>query len=126
MQVKSLLLGTGSLALSLSLPAAASAEFVFVSSYAGTVTTLNLTGSSLSTVTSTTSGGVNPSWLAVDAAKSVLYVLDEGWGEANGSLASFHVAANGTLAPLAKVKTLGGPVSSVFYGAGLKGIAIAD
>ncbi len=105
---------------------AVSGSLVFVSSYAGTVTTLNLTGSSLTTVTSSTQCGANPSWLATDSAKRVLYCLDEGWGQANGSLTSFKIAADGSVAPITKVKTLGGPVSSVFYGTGGRGIALAD
>ncbi|KAK3944925.1 Lactonase, 7-bladed beta-propeller-domain-containing protein [Diplogelasinospora grovesii] len=127
----------GTSALALALPSNLNANqgqaltngLIYVTSYAGTVTTLNLTivGTGLQTVASTTDCGVQPSWLTLDKTDpSIVYCVDESWGKTNGTLASFRKAKNGSLSLLSKVGTIGGPVNAVVYGEGNRGLAVAD
>jgi 6-phosphogluconolactonase (cycloisomerase 2 family) len=109
---------------------------LYVTSYAGTVTTLDLVrdtssveraaAARLETVASTTACGSNPSWLALDYSKSFVYCLDEAWGQPIGSVTSFYTNANGSLTPLDKVDLIAGPVSIAEYGVGGHGLAIAS
>ncbi|KAK0715709.1 Lactonase, 7-bladed beta-propeller-domain-containing protein [Lasiosphaeris hirsuta] len=114
----------------LALLGAASASLIHITSYAGTITTLNLTlpystePATLTNLSATTACGEKPSWLTL--VDDVLYCVDEAWGKDNGTLASFKVAPEGTLTLLNKVDTIGGPVSTVVYGDGGKGLAVAD
>ncbi|KAG5999327.1 hypothetical protein E4U21_007064 [Claviceps maximensis] len=116
------------------------AQLLYVSSYAGTLTTLNLSETCsygckeasttrgvplLRTMSSKNGCAGSPSWLTLDPAESVLYCIDEGLNSDNGSLSSFATSAHGDLKRLDKVKTLGGPVSGVLYGHGRKGLAVA-
>ncbi|KAG5920882.1 hypothetical protein E4U53_003859 [Claviceps sorghi] len=110
-------------------------RFLYVTSYGGDVTTLDLGGTCvrdcgaqvplLRTVSSTDGCAGSPSWLTLDRAKSVLYCVDEGFKTANGSLSSFATSARGVLRRLDKVPTLKGPVSAVLYGQRRKGLALA-
>lgn len=120
--------------------------FLYVSSYSGNTTTLDLsaaqTGAACSaggcggaissgvpllrTVSSTNGCAGSPSWLTLDRTKPVLFCVDEGLTTAKGSLSSFATSAHGDLRRLDKVSTLGGPVSGVMYGKGRKrGLAVA-
>ncbi|KAK4454344.1 Lactonase, 7-bladed beta-propeller-domain-containing protein [Podospora aff. communis PSN243] len=110
-----------------------SASLVHITSYAGSLTTLNLTlgsgseittQSSLQSITATAECGANPGWLSL--VGDILYCLDEAFGQPNGTLASFRVAPNGDLTLLNKASTIAGPVSAVVYGQGGRGLAIAD
>ncbi len=111
-------------------------SLVYVSSYAGTVTTLNLTipapgggdSASLTSLASTADCGPNPSWLTLDRTRAALYGTDEGRGRPDGHLVAFRTGAGprGGLATLDRVTTLGGPVSTVVYGAGGMGLAVAE
>ncbi|KAI0466827.1 putative isomerase YbhE [Xylaria cf. heliscus] len=106
-----------------------SATLLYVTSYAGTVTTLDLvegTTSRLETVTSTTACGANPSWLTLDYSKSFVYCLDEAWGQLTGSITSFYTNANGSLTPLDTATVVAGPVSIAEFGVGGSGLAIAS
>lgn len=109
-------------------------SFLYVSSYCGHVTTLDvrpLTHSQcdnkgpfrLNQVSSTYTGG-NPSFLTIDKARSTLYCLDEGLTSTCGSLASFRMNQDGSLALLDKKATPGGPVSGALYHRG-KMLAVA-
>lgn len=108
-----------------------SATNLFISSYAGTITSLSLTESNGAynlTQTSTTSDcAPNPSWLNLDANRGLLFCLNEGLETTNGSLASFLVNRNGSLTFVKNETTISGPVSGVIYGypAGRRGIALA-
>ncbi|TGJ78832.1 hypothetical protein E0Z10_g9937 [Xylaria hypoxylon] len=113
----------------LSLVGSASATLLYVTSYAGTVTTLDLVEGAtteLETVASTTACGANPSWLALDYSKSFVYCLDEAWGQPTGAVTSFYTHANGSLVPLAKADLVAGPVSIAEFGVGGHGLAIAS
>ncbi|KAM7217566.1 Lactonase, 7-bladed beta-propeller domain containing protein [Rhypophila decipiens] len=121
----------------LALPSLSSATLLYVTSYTGTgpsavpgaLTTLNLTISgysagSLQSIATSTECGAYPSWLTL--VGSNLYCLDEAWNApANGSLVSFQIT-DGKLSLLDKATTIGGPVSSVAYGADGHGLAVAD
>jgi len=108
------------------------AATVHITSYAGTLTTVQLdtaedgfaiTRAAFQTPVSTAECGANPGWLTL--AGDVLYCLDEGFGKPNGSLTSFSVGPAGQLTLLSNVSTVAGPVSAVMYGEGGKGLAIA-
>jgi 6-phosphogluconolactonase (cycloisomerase 2 family) len=113
------------------LSAAASATDLFVSSYAGDVTTLSLghtNGSySLNATSSSSECGPNPAWLTLDASRDTLYCLNEGLATPNGSLSSFTINCDGSLKHVQNTTTPNGPVSGVIYGhpGGDRGIALA-
>ncbi|KAI0197550.1 Lactonase, 7-bladed beta-propeller-domain-containing protein [Astrocystis sublimbata] len=103
-----------------------SATRFFVTSYAGTITTLDLVEGKLETVTSTTACGAKPSWLDLDYSNSLIYCLDEAWDEPTGAITSFSIDKNGSLTDLESASLVGGPVSIAEFGADNKGLAIAS
>lgn len=109
----------------------ASATTVFVSSYAGTVSTLALTEQganyTLTEVAVSSDCAPNPSWLTVDTNRGLLFCLNEGLETVNGSLSSYTVSLNGSLTHVQNSTTISGPVSGIIYGqpAGKRGIALA-
>lgn len=113
------------------LSAASSATNLFVSSYAGDVTTLSLAESngkySLNATSANNGCGPNPSWLTLDAARGTLYCLNEGLNTVNGSLSTFTINRDGSLKHVQNSTTINGPVSGVIYGdpAGDRNIALA-
>jgi 6-phosphogluconolactonase (cycloisomerase 2 family) len=113
------------------LSAAASATDLFVSSYAGDVTTLSLGRSngsySLNATSASSECGPNPAWLTLDVSRGTLYCLNEGLTTPNGSLSSFTINRDGSLKHVQNTTTLNGPVSGVIYGhaAGDRSIALA-
>ena len=104
---------------------------LFVSSYAGNITTLSLTENcgkyNLAKTFYNSGCSPNPSWLTLDAHRGTLYCLDEGLTVPNGSLSSYLVNADGSLKQVQKASTISGPVSGVIYGnpAGQRAIALA-
>ena len=113
-----------------------SANVLFVSSYSGKVTTLDLKGIGapcaggsvpvLKEIASSDGCSTSPSWLTLDHPKSTLYCIDEGLATPQGSLSSFKTNADGSLTKLDLVSTPNGPVSGVLYGpGGDAGIALA-
>ncbi|CAK7245641.1 MAG: hypothetical protein STHCBS139747_007225 [Sporothrix thermara] len=130
--------GTAVLALGLVQPIAA--VLVYVTSYSGTLTSLNLTLSGDAATNSTSCGprasiqrlAVNsgcapsPSWLTLDRPNGILYCLDESLGNANGSLSSYKTSGNGTLTQLKRIDTPAGPVYATMYGAEARGLAVAE
>lgn len=113
------------------LAAAASATNLFVSSYAGNVTTLSLTESNgnynLTPTSASPECGPNPSWLTLDANRGLLFCLNEGLTAPNGSLSSFTINRDGSLNHVKNATTLNGPVSGTIYGnpSGRRAIALA-
>jgi len=96
---------------------------VFISSYSGLVTTVNVAKNadgnySLTAIAETTGCTESPSWLTYDPSKSVLFCSDEGLTVPNGTLSSFKAAANGSLVQLDKIMTISGGVKSEIYGNG--------
>jgi len=113
------------------LPTLSSATLLYVASYTGTVTTLNLTTTtcgqpSLEFVASSGACAPNPSWLTLDKSTSTLYCLNEGINFPNGSLASFQTSASGALTPLSNITTPWGPVNGVIYGKKGDGLVLAE
>ena len=93
---------------------------LYAASYAGIVSTLSLAPASngtgnLSVIAESTGCGPSPSWLMLDGSHDILYCLDEGLNVPNGSIASFHTNANGSLTPIKRIETISGPVMSVLY-----------
>ncbi|KAI2470968.1 putative isomerase YbhE [Annulohypoxylon bovei var. microspora] len=121
--------------LSLGLVGSASATLLYVSSYAGTVTTLRLTlpdddcvdgtAATLATISNSTGCGPSPSWLTLDYSKNILFCLDEGLTDPYGGVASFSTNDDGTLTTLNRIEVIQGPVSIAEFGVGGHGLAIA-
>ncbi|APA12909.1 hypothetical protein SS1G_08383 [Sclerotinia sclerotiorum 1980 UF-70] len=102
---------------------------LFVSSYVGTISTLQLSkfsnGSySLDTLSVNNVTTDNPSWLHKDPHNGILYCLNEGLSVVNGSISSFAVGDDGSLSLLGNELTINGPVSSVLFNGG-KSLAAA-
>lgn len=115
----------------LSLAAAVSATNLYVSSYAGNVTALSLSASNgvstLEKAGSYPQCGPSPSWLTIDSSRGLFFCLNEGLTSPNGSLSSFTINDDGSLAYVQNTTTIAGPVSGTLYGssAGRRGIALA-
>ncbi|TEA16855.1 putative 6-phosphogluconolactonase [Colletotrichum sidae] len=116
-----------------SLAAPAAGTILYVSSYSGAITTLNLTlsgvnasQSTLQTLSSSNGCSPSPSWLALDHPNSKLYCTDEGLTTDHGTVSSFKTGPDGKLEQLAKVNTISGPVSAVQFGEKGAGLAIAQ
>lgn len=109
-----------------------SATMLYVASYSGVVTTLNLTlpvgvGISVLEPVATTSGCAgSPSWLTLDSLNAVLYCTDEGLNNGvEGTVSAFSTSSDGSLSSLDNVSTTVGPVSAVVYGEDSTGLAVA-
>ncbi|KAM3502152.1 hypothetical protein MY10362_005049 [Beauveria mimosiformis] len=111
-------------------------DLLYVSSYAGTITTLNTTAKSppaagskyptIQAVASNEGCKTSPSWLALDHAGARLFCVDENLPTPGGSLSSYRTSTDGSLSPIGKVTTTApGPVSGVFYGSKGHGFAMA-
>ncbi|KAI0111492.1 putative isomerase YbhE [Daldinia grandis] len=121
--------------LSLGLAGQASATLLYVSSYAGTVTTLRLTlpddgsataaATTLESISNSTGCGPNPSWLSLDYSKNLLFCLDEGFNGPYGGVTTFFTNDDGTLTTLDTLDVIQGPVSIAEFGVGGSGLAIA-
>lgn len=109
----------------------ARATNLFVSDYAGNITTLELTARHgnyhLSKIHSHSGCAPNPSWLTLDPNHGTLYCLDEGLYVDNGSISSYTIGDDGALTRVSRETTISGPVSGVIYGnpAGERSIALA-
>lgn len=104
------------------LAATGAATTLYVSSYAGSVTTLSLTKSyssyGLTNTSSSQDCGLSPSWLELDKANGILYCIDEGLTTPNGSINTLKTSADGVLTPIEHHDTIAGPVGSIFYNPG--------
>lgn len=121
-------------ALPLLLASAASASNLFVSSYAGPVTTLELTRNAstksynLQTISSTNECAYNASWLLFEPSHRVLYCIGEGMDSSTrGGLTVFSAQADGSLKKTDQHDTPWGGVHAAIYGdkAGNRSLAIA-
>ena len=113
----------------LSIVHACIAARLFVSSYAGNITTVDISaatsGFNLKAIALSNGCAPNPSWLEFDPATSTLYCTDEGFPTPTyASVSAFSVNDNGSLKSLSKVTTLNGGVSATVFGDG-KALAIA-
>ena len=101
------------------------ADVLFATSYNDhAVTTLQLNGSSISTVSKSYDCGSEPTWLTLDYANSVLYCLNEGWG-GNASITSYKTSASGNLTKLDILPVLKSPVASTLFGPNNSELAVA-
>jgi 6-phosphogluconolactonase (cycloisomerase 2 family) len=101
------------------------AQLLYATSYNDhALTTLQLDGSSLKTVSRSYDCGSEPTWLTLDYANSVLYCLNEGWG-GNSTITSYKTSAAGALTTLDILPTLKSPVASTLYGPENSGLAVA-
>jgi hypothetical protein len=102
---------------------------LYVSSYIGTITSLQLSrypnGSyKLETVAVNHGSEPNPSWLTGDEYNGIIYCADEGLTVPNGSLASYKTSTSGKLTQIDRHTVISGPVNSVIYNNG-KALAVA-
>ena len=94
---------------------------LYISSYAGNITTLDLTSSNssdykLTLLASTPGCGLNASWLQLDKKHNTLFCLDENIVGTNGSLSSFKIdPSKNTLSRVGHSDTLIAPVNSAIY-----------
>lgn len=101
------------------------AQILYATSYNDhSLTTLNLTGSSLATVSKSYDCGSEPTWLTLDYANSILYCLNEGWG-GNASITSYKTGTNGALTELDLLPVLKSPVASTLFGSKNSELAVA-
>lgn len=120
-----------SLLSSLVLGGQASAAYLYVTSYAGTLTSLSLTSGrygkkSLDVISVNEECGGAPSWLTHDKAKNILYCADEGWNTfPNGLIAAYTPLEDGTLELISQAQTIVGAVSILLYGPDDTGLAVA-
>jgi len=98
-----------------------SATKLYVSSYAGNITTLNLTNSNgiynLAQIGTNNGCAPNASWLQIDVKYQNLYCLDENSASlTNGSLNSFKIdETSGALTQVKRLVTPAAPVNSIIY-----------
>lgn len=98
---------------------------LYVASYAGTVSTVQLKAGGLEVTHIATECAPTPSWLTLDQQKKLLYCADRGLTPGNGTLNTFKASHDGKLVHLSRVPTIPGTVSSVTYGKKGNGLAIA-
>jgi hypothetical protein len=98
-----------------------SASHLFVASYNGIVSTLDLSQSldttsyTLNVIAASSGCAGNSSWLTLDKPRGLLYCLDRGLTSANGSLNVLEIQENGVLVPVDRIPTPVGAASSVLY-----------
>ncbi|KAL8998074.1 MAG: hypothetical protein Q9188_006171 [Gyalolechia gomerana] len=95
---------------------------LYVSSYAGTITTLDLTkvgnvSYQLARLDTSTGCSPNASWLQIDVKHRNLFCLDEGLTVGNGTLASFKIKDDkkGSLSTVKHTVIPNGPVNSAIF-----------
>ncbi len=91
----------------------------------GKLLTLKLDQSKLETIAESDSCGPYPSWLT-PVGNDLLYCVNEAWGGDHGDLAALKINADLSLTKLSGGQTVVGPVSTIVYGDGGRGLAIAD
>lgn len=99
---------------------AVAATNLLVSHFSGQIYSLSLSeiggrNSELIVSSSTTGCGRLPAWLQYDSEIHTAYCVDENWS-ANGVVASFSVARNGSLTQTGNTTTAGMSVHSAVYG----------
>ncbi|PMD35842.1 3-carboxymuconate cyclase-like protein-like protein [Hyaloscypha variabilis F] len=106
---------------------------LYVSSYSGIVTSLQLAPSAqgpgiggyvLTTTASNNGSGPQPSWLTKDSYNDVIYCVDEAFSTPNGTVTAYTTSKSGPLTLIDSQPTVIGPVSTVVYNDG-KALAAA-
>lgn len=95
---------------------------LYVSSYGGVLDSIQLTedaGQAELALTATEYGcAPSPAWLTFDSNSRILYCLDEGLFQTNGSVASFVASEDGGLKMIERKLIPSGPSGAVLYGSG--------
>ena len=106
----------------------AAAAHLYVSSYIGTITTLDIAfrnhAYELSTLSVDHAAPANTSFLLLHPPKNVVYCVEEGFGLPNGYISTYKTSRSGKLTQIDRHATLGGPVHQVAYNGG-KALAVA-
>lgn len=102
------------------------ATHLYVSSYIGTITTLEYSQrkGTLETIFVDNGAPKNTSFLLLNKPKDVLYVVEEGFDLPNGYVSTYKTSHSGKLTQLDRHSTIGGPVHQVVYNNG-KALAVA-
>ncbi|KAK4199686.1 Lactonase, 7-bladed beta-propeller-domain-containing protein [Triangularia verruculosa] len=117
---------TLSASFSLTSAACSKPSFLYVSSYAGGITTYKLGSKGLEQVGSISQiCGTNPSWQTL-VGEDQYYCINENWDQGNGTFTSAKLNADGTLAFVGNSSTHGGPVHIALYGENGHGVATAN
>ncbi|KAK4179209.1 Lactonase, 7-bladed beta-propeller-domain-containing protein [Triangularia setosa] len=119
---------TVALSASFSLASAACSKpsFLYVSSYAGGITTFKLGSKGLEHVGAISQiCGTHPSWQTL-VGEDQYYCTNENFDDGNGTFTSAKLNADGTLAFLGNISTHGGPVHIALYGEKGSGVATAN
>ncbi|KAL2074652.1 hypothetical protein VTL71DRAFT_8431 [Oculimacula yallundae] len=111
---------TSKIVLGLGLTSLTCASRLFVSSYSGNITTVELTekdnGVDLKAIFQSQGCAPSPSWLEYHGKTSTLFCADEGFPTPDhANFASFKVNADGSLKSLDQLATLNGGVNTVTY-----------
>ncbi len=106
-----------------SLGQVALATNIYVSSYSGFISTLQLdqhprSGYSLTSISSNNGSEPSPSWLELAQHEDIIFCVDEGLSVPNGSIASYKNTASGKLKLIDRHTTISGPVSTIIYNGG--------
>jgi hypothetical protein len=96
---------------------------LYVSSYIGTITSLQLVQSRNGSYT-LSQVAINNGSEPKDEYNDIVYCVDEGLSVLNGSLASYRTSPSGVLTQIDRHSVINGPVSSIVYNGG-KGLAVA-
>lgn len=96
---------------------------LFVSSYSGNITTIDVTDVKdrvdLKAVAFSRACAPSPSWLQYDSKESILYCADEGLSTPqSATFVSLKAEKSGALTPLGNITTLNGGVNTVRYSDG--------
>ena len=108
---------------SLLLPSLTRAVNLYVSSYAGTITSLSLIKNpdlnyTLTTTHTLETNTDTPSWLTLNRQNNVLFMVDEAVNARNGTLVSYKTSYSGELTEIQRLEALEGGVHATFFGSG--------
>lgn len=100
-----------------------SAVNLYVSSYAGAVTSLSLLKNPNETYTLSQTSNVetrttSPSWLTLNHQNNIVYLVDEAVNARNGTIVGYKTNYNGQLTEIQRLQALEGGVYATFYGSG--------
>ncbi|KAE8447697.1 hypothetical protein EG329_010504 [Mollisiaceae sp. DMI_Dod_QoI] len=96
---------------------------LWISSYAGNITSVQFTQSpsgaySLKAVSTNDGCAPQASWLTKDEYNDAVYCVEEGFAGPNGTISSYKTSASGELTLIDKHSTIDGPVATVIYNGG--------
>ena len=94
---------------------------LFVTSYEGVITTLELStkssgAKSLETIATCTNLGPHPSWLVMDAKRNLIWCTEAGMLTGNGTLWALSIQNDGSLLTVGSLSTPKGAAHAAIYG----------